>query len=158
MSQSVNTRNSFATLRNYYAQLPGTVQGPMVSPNIPSMATQAVLYPPPGNGYNALSYNGDGSAYYRYNKGPYGQCVRQRLPNGATLPPQVSQYRPRPCQGKGIPFKPGGKRGPNLGTCPEKCLAARDCCYGACIFDPVAEAAACALWASDDECPDAAGC
>ena len=106
MSQSVNTRNSFATLGNYNVQLPGTVQGPMVSPNIPSMATQAVLYPPPGNGYNALSYNGDGSAYYRYNKGPYGQCVRQKLPNGTQLPPQVSQYRARPCQGAPLPFKP----------------------------------------------------
>ena len=66
------SRPSWNTLGHYNAKQPGTVQGPMVSPSIPSMKKQKPLYPLVKPGYNSLVYNGTGTAYYRVNEGPYG--------------------------------------------------------------------------------------
>ena len=79
------SRPSWNTLGQYNAKQPGTVQGPMVSPSIPSMKKQKPLYPLVKPGYNSLVYNGTGTAYYRVNEGPYGALNNNKCSKNDTF-------------------------------------------------------------------------
>ena len=73
------SRTNYHKLNTYNTKPRGTVQGPRVPANVPTMAVQQPLYPQVNHGYNALTFNGGDREYYKIDNGPYGQKCSRNL-------------------------------------------------------------------------------